>query len=489
MLLFVHPGLLAMLVAGMLLGGIALWQSFVQPGDATSERLPLVQQEDEKQRQWVGLCGLTVLVLVLASLLVLLCVHTAPALVFGPVMGHVLHGEGWSWRPSAATLHSLSPQCTLASVVPSSDCPPDEPLADRFCRIRPGPAFHGRNAQTGQCVCDRLAGSPTHSASGVPWGAAAERCVHNRPPMQEGANTSPQPVAAPRVSFVTAYAAVGRRDNDDCVYMRRFAQWAQVDMHLIMFASPQVLPLMEGVRRHHGRANQTASCRAAHTRDARHPQWRSVPRHRTLSLAEPPPGPRCCATGERAARRRLCRLAVWGAAAAHVRKRAQLVRGSRANHTRVQLQARRAPTPVRSALGAPPSGAVRVRACAIAGAGAALSAASPPACPSTSPPSTASSITQRLASSCKRSRPTHSAPTSSSGSMLAPATASAPSDRRGAHARRWARTRRSRSQRPTPSASRSRQRPATFQARAHAAMRMRHVHVHARTCARAHVLL
>jgi len=109
----------------------------------------------------------------------------------------------------------------------------------------------------------------------VPWNDPPDdpnqtytRCVRNEWPdglgFTEGARTSYAPAPLPRVTFVTAYFDLGRRTADGpglprgtCTYLRYFAQWAQLEMNLAIFASAHTLDVMGEMRAGFGHRNRT----------------------------------------------------------------------------------------------------------------------------------------------------------------------------------------------------------------------------------------
>lgn len=208
------------------------------------------------------LCILTLLTLVLVAGIIAIIGVVNPG-IQEPHMTTTLAAAGWTWHPTPETLHAV-PQCSADDVI-SQPCDPADPSASG-CLHMPTPAPHF-NPHTRQCDCSTFFGNMTHSSTGVPWGTPSQpmedtynRCHSNVPSIEESVIfTSPTPAAAPRVTFVTAYVSVGRQDEDQCKYLRRFAQWAQVEMNLVIFATPEVLQVMEGVRERFGLQNRTVA--------------------------------------------------------------------------------------------------------------------------------------------------------------------------------------------------------------------------------------
>lgn len=203
-----------------------------------------------------------------------------PVDYFEPVMVYVAKAHGFTWRPLAEETLRLPLKCNVSSLLPVADCEPGQSAPMRnsvegYCRRAPTPSPHF-NPATRQCECDGFFGNDTAAQpSGATWGDAhnffdtAAVCRDNEPPVVEGDNTTraggaaPTPEPRPRVTFVTSFINIGRRDEHDvveqssCYYVRPFIQWAQLEINLEIFASPEVMPTLLRVRSDYGQRERT----------------------------------------------------------------------------------------------------------------------------------------------------------------------------------------------------------------------------------------
>jgi len=179
--------------------------------------------------------------------------------------------SGWKWRPGDALLRA-APQCVVSDIIPTRRCPAGDGHINKTCLQVTSPAPHW-DAAAGRCDCSHFNGNVSASSSGIPWydpkrepNETYVRCGLNEwPKLVAGENATSPPPAYPRVTFVTGFFDLGRLTKDTelgglrgtCAYLGYFAQWAQVEMNLAIFASTKTLELMGGIRDRFGLANRT----------------------------------------------------------------------------------------------------------------------------------------------------------------------------------------------------------------------------------------